>query len=118
MNDAERGVAVLDRLRDDAQRDEVVHALEIDRLPLQFEVNAVETLDAAVERDHWNLRVLQLASQRARELVDHRFGVLAPCLDLCPQRLVRFRLEVFERGHAFGSTTSGRKSSASRGSSM
>ena len=49
MDDAERRVAVLHRLRDDAQRDEVVDALEIDLLALQLQVDAVEALDAAVE---------------------------------------------------------------------
>ncbi len=62
VDDAERRVAVLDRLRDDAQRDEVVDALEVDLLPLQLQVNAVETLDAAVELDDRHLRVFELAA--------------------------------------------------------
>ena len=49
MDDAERRVAVLHGRGHDAQRDEVVHLLEVDLLPLQFQPDAVEALDAAVD---------------------------------------------------------------------
>ena len=49
VDDAERGVAVLDRLRHDAQRDEVVDLIEVDLLPLQLLVDAEQPLDAAVD---------------------------------------------------------------------
>ena len=62
MDDAERRVAVLHRLRDHAQRDEVVDALEVDLLALQLQVDAVEALDAAVEADDRDLRLLELGA--------------------------------------------------------
>ena len=90
-------VAVLDRLRDHAQRDEVVDPLEIDLLALQLEMNAVEALDAAVELNDRHLRVLELGAERARQLVDDRLGALALGLDLGAQRFVGLRLEILER---------------------
>mgnify|MGYP003694370853 CR=1 FL=1 len=49
MDDAERRVAVLDAVGDDAQRDEVVDLLELDLLPLELLADAPQTLDAAVD---------------------------------------------------------------------
>jgi len=69
VDDAERGVAVLDRLRHHAERHEVVHALEVDLLPLELQVDAVEALDAAVELHDRNLRVFQLPPDRGGEAV-------------------------------------------------
>ncbi len=60
-------------------------------------MNAVEALDAAVQRDDRHLCVLELRAQRARELVDHRFRALALGLDLRAQRIVRLGLEILER---------------------
>ena len=97
MDDAERRVAVLDRLGDDAQRDEVVDALEVDRLPLQLQVDAVEALDAAVEMDDRDLRVFELAADVARQHVDDLLGALPLVLDLGAKPLVGLRLEILER---------------------
>ena len=41
--------------------------------------------------------VVQSRSQRAREFVDHAFGVFPSRLDLRAERLVRLRLEILER---------------------
>ena len=71
VDDAERGVAVLHRRRDDAQRDEVVDLLEIDLLRLELQPDAVEALDAAVDADHRHLRLVQLAADVGGELLDH-----------------------------------------------
>ena len=49
MDDAERGVAVLHRIGDDADGDQVVDLLELDLLPFQLQEDAVEALDAAVD---------------------------------------------------------------------
>ena len=49
VDDAERGVAVLHASGDDAEGDEVVDLVEVDLLPLQLQVDAVEALDAAVD---------------------------------------------------------------------
>ena len=49
VDDAERGVAVLDRLGDDAQRHEVVDLVEVDLLALELLVDAEQALDAAVD---------------------------------------------------------------------
>src|SRR5688500_7671387 len=57
VNDAERGIAVLHRLGNHADGDEVVDALEDDLLPFELEVNAVEALDPAVEPDDRNLEI-------------------------------------------------------------
>ena len=58
VDDAERRVAVAHRLRDETEGDEVVDLLEIDLLPLKLQVNAVETLDPAVETDDRDLGLL------------------------------------------------------------
>ena len=94
MDDAQRGVAVLDRLRDDPQRDEVVDLIEVDLLALQLLVDAEQALDAAVDRDHRHLRLGELRRDRLLQLLDHPLGRAAPALDPRPQRLVGLRLEV------------------------
>ena len=82
---------------DHAQRDEVVDALEVDLLPFQLEVDAVEALDPAVEADDRHLRLFELGADRPGQLLDDALGVLPLALDLGAQRLVRLRLEVLER---------------------
>src|SRR5688572_31460874 len=97
VDDAERGIAILDGLRDDPQRDEVVDALEIDLLPFELEMDAVEAFDAAIQLDHGYLGVLQTSADGARQLVDDGLRGLPLCFDLRAQALVRFGLQVFER---------------------
>ena len=58
-------VAVLDGRRDDPQRDEVVDLIERDPLALQLLVDRPEALDAAVDRDHGNLRFVELRLELA-----------------------------------------------------
>ena len=91
VDDAERGVAVLHRRGDDAQRDEVVDLGEVDLLPQQLAVDAEEALDAPVHGDDRHLRLLQLGANPGREIVDQALRMLALGLDLDPQRLVGLR---------------------------
>jgi hypothetical protein len=51
VDDAQRRVAVLHVVGDDAQRDEVVDLLDLDLLPLQLLADAPQALDAAVDLD-------------------------------------------------------------------
>ena len=97
MDDAERAVAVLHRLRHDAQRDHVVDLIELDLLLLELLVDAEQPLDPAVDLDHRHLRLGELGRDVLLELVDHALGRAAPPLDADPERLVRGRLEVLER---------------------
>ena len=97
MDDAERRIAILDRLRNEAKRHEIVDAFEIDLLPRQLQMNAVEALDSSVQRDDRDLGLVQPGAQRARQLVDHAFGAFPLGLDLGAQRFVGLRLEVLER---------------------
>ena len=97
MNDAERTVAVLDRLGHDAQRDQIVDLIQLDLLPLQFLVNAEEPLDATVDLDDRNLRLGELRGNGVLQILDHPLGRAPPPLDLQPERFVGGRLEVLER---------------------
>ena len=97
VNDAERGVTVLHRGRDDAQRDEVVNLIEIDLLGVELEPDAVEALDAAVDADDRHLRLAQLVANVGGQLLDHALGRLALGFDLAAQRLEGGRLEIAER---------------------
>ena len=97
MDDAERGVAVLHAVGDDAQRDEVVHLIELDALPLQLLVDAVEALEPAVDLLDRHLRFAELRRDGLFEVVDFDFGRLALALDLGRQRLVAGRDRDTER---------------------
>ena len=97
MDDAERGVTILHRRRDDAQRDEVIDLLEIDLLGLELQPDAVEALDAAVDADHRHLRVVQLRGDVGGELLDHPLRRQALGLDAGVERLECGRLEITER---------------------
>ncbi len=97
MDDAERGVAVLHALGDDAQRDEVVDLLELDLLFLELLADAPEALDAAVDLEHRHLRLGELRGDRLLELADEPLGRAALRIDLGAQRFVGLRLEIAER---------------------
>ncbi len=97
VDDAERGVAVLDRLGHDAERDEVVDLIEVDLLALELLVDAEQALDAAVDRDDRHLRLGQLRRDVLLQILDHALVGLAPALDARPQGFERPRLEVLER---------------------
>ena len=84
-------------MRGQSQRHEVVHALEVDLLALQLEVNAVEALDPSVEIDNGHLRLFQLHADRPGQLLDHTLRERPPALDLGPESLVRLRLDIPER---------------------
>ena len=96
VDDAERGVAVLHRVGDDADGDEVVDLLELDALALQLQEDAVEALDAAVDLAHRHLRLGQLQRDRALQLLDHALGDAPLALDLGLERLVGPGLERLE----------------------
>ena len=97
MNESERRVAVLHAVGHDPQRDEVVHLLELDPLPLQLLVDAPQPFDAAVDCDDRHLGLGELRRDRVLELLDEPFGRAPPRVDSRAQRLVRLRLEVPER---------------------
>ena len=97
MDDAEHGVAVLGRLGDDAQRDEVVDLVEADLLPPQLLVNRPEALEPAVDRDDGNLRLGELGGQPRLQGLHRAFGRLARRVHLGAQRLIGLRFEVPER---------------------
>ena len=98
VDDAERGVGVLHRIGDDADRDQVVDLLELDLLPFELEEDAVEALDAAVDLAHRHLGLGQLLRDRPLQLLDHALGDAPLVLDLGLERLVGDRLEGAERG--------------------
>ena len=65
VDDAERRVAVLHAVGDDAQRHEVVDLIELDALALELLVDAVEALQPAVDLLDRNLRLAQLRGDRS-----------------------------------------------------
>jgi hypothetical protein len=97
VDDAERGVAVLDAVGHDAERDEIVDLLELDLLALQLLRDAPQSLDAPVDLGDRHLRLGQLGGHRLLQLLDQAFRLAALRVDFRPQRLVRLRLQVAER---------------------
>ena len=88
VNDAERRVAVLHAVGDDAQRHEVVDLIELDALALELLIDAVEALQPAVDLLDRNLGLAQLRDDGLLQVVDLGFGRLALALDFGRQRLV------------------------------
>ncbi len=82
---------------DDAERDEVVHLLDLDLLALQFLADAPQALDAAVDLDHRHRRLAQLGRNGLRQLLDQALGLASLRVDLRAERLVGLRLEIAER---------------------
>ena len=97
MDDAERAVTVLHRLRDDAQRDHVVDLIELDLLPLQLLVDAEEPLDPAVDLDDRDLRLGELGRDVFFSSSIIPSVARRRCSTRDAQRLVRRRFEVLER---------------------
>ena len=97
MDDAKRRVAVLDAIGNDAERHEVVHLIELDALALQLLVDAVEALQASVDRLDGHLGLAQLRGDRLLEVLDLDLGGLALALDFGGQRLITGGIEVLER---------------------
>ena len=97
MDDAERRVAILDAVGDDAERHEVVYLIELDTLALELLVDAVEALQAPVNLLERNLRFAQFRRDRLFEVVDFGFGGFPLALHLGRERLIAGRIEVPER---------------------
>ena len=97
VNDAERPVTVLDAVGDQPERDEVVHLVELDLLPLQLLMDAPQALDAAVHLHDRNLRLAKLGLDGSLEILNQPFGSAAFQIDLDAKGFVRLRLEIFER---------------------
>ena len=97
MDDAEGRIAVLHRLGDEAERDEIVDLLELDFLAAQLLMNAPEALDPSVDSAHRHLRLGELRGNRALQLLDEPFGRAAFGIDPAAQRLVGLRIEIAER---------------------
>ena len=60
MNDSQRRVTVLYAVGDDAERNEIVHLLDLDLLAPQFLADAPQALDTAVDLHHRHRRFAQL----------------------------------------------------------
>ena len=93
----ERRVAVLHRLRDDAQRHEVVDLIELDLLASQLLMDAEQALDPAVDVDDRHLRLGQLGRDVLGQLLDQPFGRAPARFDALAERLEGLRLEIPER---------------------
>ena len=96
MDDAERGVAILDAVGDDAERHEVVDLIELDALAPELLVDAVETLQAPVNLLERDLRFAQFRGDGLLEVVDLGFGGFPLAFDLRRERLIAGRIEVLE----------------------
>ena len=90
-------VAVLHRIGDDADGDQVVDLLELDLLALQLEEDAVQTLDASLDLAHRNLRFVELEPDGPLQLLDRPLGHAPAALDLERERRVRARVGGLER---------------------
>ena len=96
MDDAERCVAVLHAIGDDAQRDEIVDLVELDSLALQLLIDAVQPLQPAVDADDRDLGLAQLRGNRLLQIFNLDLGGLSPAFDLRGERLVPFSIEILE----------------------
>ena len=96
MNDPQGPVAILHAAREDAEGDVVVHLADLDPLPLDLPVDAVEVLAPAVEVAG-DSRLLQLGAQRPLDLLDELVGDLALLLHRLHQALVPAGIEELQR---------------------
>ena len=96
VDDAEDRVAVLDAGGHHAQGDEVVHLVEVDALPVQLQVDAVQALDAAVDGDDGHLRFGELGEDGAAQFLDQPLGRAPALVDLVAQFLVGAGFERLE----------------------
>ena len=96
MNDAERGIAVIDGVGDDSQCQQVIHLIDVDLLPLQLLIDGVHALDARIDA-RLNIVFLQLGADRSFHLGQQPFAVLALGLDQLVNLFVADRIDVGER---------------------
>ena len=96
MNDAERGIAVLDRVDDDPDRKEIIDLVERLALIHHLLVDAEEVLHASV---HLGLDagLLHLPRDFLCDLCHILLPLALPLADLLHQIVVDIRLEIFER---------------------
>ena len=97
MDDAQRGVAVTLRPRDDADRKEVVYLFQGDLLPPDLLPDAEDALDPPLQGDDRHTGLPQLLFKRALEIVDGPLGRAAACFHALQKRLVARRIEMAER---------------------
>ncbi len=97
MDDSKSRVAIPDRFGDDAKRDEIVDLLEIDFLALELLMNAVQSLDAAVNLHDGNLCFVQLDGDRPLEILNQGPGSSDLQLDLRAKSFVHLGLQILER---------------------
>ena len=95
VNDAQHGVAIGFRLRDDAQRQHVVDLVDRDVLPLQLLPDAVDALDAGFH-PRLDLVFLQLLLDEALHFGQKRFAFLAARLDGVLDLVVGDGIDVLE----------------------
>ena len=91
----EHGVAVLHRLRDHAHGIEVIHLLDRNMLALQFLVDAVQALDAALH-GRGNPGLFQLVAEYGLHPRQESFAGLAPRFDRIVHLLVSDGIDVAE----------------------
>ena len=97
MNDPERRVAILHAVGDQAEGDEVVDLIELNPLALQFLVDAVEPLQAAIDADDGNLRFAELGRDGLFEILDFNLGGLPAAFDFRGEHAISLHVEIFER---------------------
>src|SRR6476661_9261032 len=95
VDDAEYGVTVLQRTGDDAHGAEIVNLVDRDALALQFLVNTVQALDAALD-PCLNAGFFQLVADDALHLGEKSFTLLATGVDRFFYLLVRKGIEKAE----------------------
>ena len=76
MNDAERGIAVLHIVGDDAQREQVVDLVDRDSLLLELQVDGIEPLDAGLRTSTESRAPSVLSSTILRNFGKKRFVAL------------------------------------------
>ena len=94
VNHAQRRVAVLHRIGDDAQRQQIVHLIERDLLPLHLLEHRVGALDAAPPRAPEYFSRRRFTSTSCRILLRNSSFCGALRLDLAHQFGRRFRLQI------------------------
>ena len=96
MHDAEGPVTVLDRVGEDAKRDDVVHLVDVDHLHLHLAVDREDTLHTTADLG-LDALLRELLVELPAHLLDERLRGLGLLLDLLREVLVGLRLEELER---------------------
>src|SRR5438309_2424730 len=96
VDDAERAIAVLDRVDEDAERDDVVALVEVLLAPPHLFVDAVQVLGAAGDLRRHAER-FELALENLSDIADEGFALLVPAGQLGLDQVMVVRIELRER---------------------